>query len=165
MQRFNVVLKNGINKSLRGLAIAPVPISLFLIFTSIIVGGGLYSLFEANANWIDGMYWATVVLPTVGFGDYSPHTTLGRAVYEFVSAAGWISTLLMGGAVIDAIRERTINQHFEQTAELDDDLAHLEQQAKEVMDCVARLKTLIDNDHIRAAAKAAHEERQGASYA
>jgi hypothetical protein len=130
-----------------------------LIAFSIIVGGGLYSIFETGANWVDGMYWATVVLPTVGFGDYSPHTTLGRSVYEFVAASGWVATILMSGAFVNALREYTIQSHFEETAELDDDLANLEQQAHEVTECIARLKNLISNDHIREAARKAHEER------
>lgn len=130
-----------------------------LITFAIIGCGGLYSLFEANANWIDGMYWATVVLPTVGFGDYSPHTTLGRAVYEWVAFSGFVSTIMLSGAFVNAIREFTIQSHFEETAELDDDFANLEQQAHEVSECVARLKTLISNDHFREAARRAHEER------
>lgn len=161
MRRFNAAAKRRIDKVLKALARAPVRISLVLIALSVIVGGGLYSIFEQDASWVDGMYWATVVLPTVGFGDYSPATTAGRTVYIFVVASGWMATLLMGGAVVSAIREHDIEAAHEATADLDDDFAHLEQQANEVIECIARLRTLVDNDHIRAAAKIAHEERQG----
>lgn len=159
--RFNDLLKRAINWTLHNIAKAPVRISLFLVLSSIFGGGALYSLFEENADYIDGMYWATVVLPTVGFGDFSPEHIGGRLVYMYVVASGWFATIFVGAAVVDAIRERTIEQKHEQTPEFDDDLVHLKQQAQEVVDCIERFSALVDNDHIRAAARKAAEERNG----
>lgn len=154
-------LKRGINWTLRHLAAAPVRISLSLIATSIFVGGGLYSIFETDASYVDGMYWATVVLPTVGFGDFSPHTTPGRTVYEFVMAAGWVSTILMAGAVVSAIREHDIHEHHEMTAEIDDDLADLRLKATALVDGIERLSRIVDHDTIREATRKVHDERNG----
>lgn len=160
MRKLNHTLKRGIQKTLKGLALAPVRISLALILFSVFICGGIYSLAEDNASWVDGMYWATVVLPTVGFGDFSPATTVGRATYIWVAASGWIATILMGGAVVDAIREHTIQQqHYEQTAEFDDDFDNLDAKVDELKACIAKLRALADNDHVREGARKAHTER------
>ncbi|WP_078030784.1 ion transporter [Massilia sp. KIM] len=35
------------------------------------------------------MYWATVTMTTVGYGDLTPHTTLGRGIASFMMLLGW----------------------------------------------------------------------------
>jgi hypothetical protein len=39
----------------------------------------------------DSLYWTITVLTTVGFGDITPHTTLGKALFIFDAISG-IST-------------------------------------------------------------------------
>jgi voltage-gated potassium channel len=35
------------------------------------------------------MYWATVTMTTVGYGDITPHTSLGKAIASFMMLMGW----------------------------------------------------------------------------
>ncbi len=35
------------------------------------------------------MYWATVTMTTVGYGDITPHTNLGKAIASFMMLMGW----------------------------------------------------------------------------
>jgi voltage-gated potassium channel len=35
------------------------------------------------------MYWATVTMTTVGYGDVTPHTVLGRTIASFMMLLGW----------------------------------------------------------------------------
>jgi voltage-gated potassium channel len=35
------------------------------------------------------MYWATVTMTTVGYGDITPHTPLGKAIASFMMLLGW----------------------------------------------------------------------------
>jgi voltage-gated potassium channel len=35
------------------------------------------------------MYWATVTMTTVGYGDITPHTHLGKAIASFMMLLGW----------------------------------------------------------------------------
>lgn len=122
---------DDIERMLRTVAKSPVRIALSIILSAFLIGGTLFSIFEDNASWIDGLYWATVVMPTVGFGDFSPQTIGGRWVYEYVVASGWIGTLILGGAFAGAIAQYRIQNHLG-TEELDDDFDH----------CIAQLESL-----------------------
>jgi voltage-gated potassium channel len=35
------------------------------------------------------MYWATVTMTTVGYGDITPHTNLGKTIASFMMLLGW----------------------------------------------------------------------------
>jgi voltage-gated potassium channel len=35
------------------------------------------------------MYWATVTMTTVGYGDITPHTSLGKLIASFMMLLGW----------------------------------------------------------------------------
>lgn len=47
----------------------------------------------------DGMWWAIVTLTTVGFGDISPVTTVGREVGSVLKVAGLFNLALFAGIV------------------------------------------------------------------
>jgi len=94
---------------------------IYLLIGTVCIGGALYSLLEKNANWFDGVWWATVTLTTVGYGDYSPHTFAGRWVAAFVMAGGIGSVAILTGILADEIREARIRD-VDMTPELDDDI-------------------------------------------
>lgn len=116
-------LGDDIERILCRVARAPVRIALALGFSGLLIGGTLYSMIE-KGDWIDGVYWALVVMTTVGFGDFSPETIPGRWVFVYVVASGILSTVLMTSALAGAVAQRRI-QHFAGTAELDDDFDYL----------------------------------------
>ncbi|KAJ3455361.1 hypothetical protein MRS44_013961 [Fusarium solani] len=49
----------------------------FLLY--LLIGARVFSKVE-DWNYLDAVYWADVTLFTIGFGDYAPNTTLGRAL-------------------------------------------------------------------------------------
>lgn len=73
-------------------------ISIFMltVLTLVIIMGSLMYLVEGGANGFstipDSIYWAIVTITTVGYGDISPVTALGK----FVASA----IMLMGYAII-----------------------------------------------------------------
>ncbi len=111
-------------KVLRRVARRPGRACVFLLVGTVTVGGALYSLTEKNADWFDGVWWATVTLTTVGYGDYSPESFLGRWLAAFVMAGGIGSVAILTGILADEIRQARIDQ-ADETPDLSDDLDHV----------------------------------------
>ncbi|MHA6206018.1 ion transporter [Dyella soli] len=63
------------------------------ILTLVLIFGSLMYLIEGPENGYANiplsMYWAVVTMTTVGFGDITPHTTLGRIVTSLIMLLGY----------------------------------------------------------------------------
>ncbi len=58
----------------------------------VIIGSGMYVIEGAEHGFTDiptSIYWAIVTLTTVGYGDISPHTMIGKTVASFVMILGY----------------------------------------------------------------------------
>jgi voltage-gated potassium channel len=66
---------------------------IFTVFVIVLVVGTLMCLIEGDENGFDsiphGVYWAIVTLTTVGYGDITPHTVLGRVLASFIMIMGY----------------------------------------------------------------------------
>jgi voltage-gated potassium channel len=66
---------------------------VFTVFVIVLVVGTLMCLIEGDENGFDsiphGVYWAIVTLTTVGYGDITPHTVLGRVLASFIMIMGY----------------------------------------------------------------------------
>jgi len=113
-----------LNRILRFIAQFPGRACLYLLVTTVVLGGAFFSLVEEGADWIDGMWWAIVTLTTVGYGDFAPDSIAGRWVAMFVMAGGLGSVAILTGLLADEIREARIHGRDE-TPELDDDIEHV----------------------------------------
>lgn len=70
-----------------------IAVFIFAITTILVVFGSAMYLIEGPENGFDNIpvsiYWAVVTLTTVGFGDITPKTDLGRAVSALVMILGY----------------------------------------------------------------------------
>ena len=78
--------------------------ALSLLGTATLVGGVSITLIEKGTNpdittLGDGIWWALVTLTTVGFGDITPITPLGRVVGGVLMVAGMFTLALFAGIV------------------------------------------------------------------
>jgi voltage-gated potassium channel len=66
---------------------------LFAVLTIVVIAGALMYEIEGDANGFTsiptGMYWAVVTVTTVGYGDISPHTVLGRCLASILMILGY----------------------------------------------------------------------------
>jgi len=80
---------------------------LFIVFTS---GVSMYIL-EADINknihtLFDGIYWAIVTISTVGYGDISPVTDVGRAISILIIVSGIAMISFVTSVIVSAFSER-----------------------------------------------------------
>ena len=66
---------------------------LLAVLTIVIIVGAMMYQIEGEANGFTsipvGMYWAIVTVTTVGYGDISPHTVLGRILASLLMTIGY----------------------------------------------------------------------------
>jgi voltage-gated potassium channel len=67
--------------------VANSPSLLLLVFVAVMVlASGLYGVFE-DAGFLDSLYWSIVTATTLGYGDFSPHSTEGKVLTSVLIAS------------------------------------------------------------------------------
>ena len=60
--------------------VANSPSLLFVVFVIIMTTASvMYGIFE-DAGFLDSLYWSIVTATTLGYGDFSPHSTAGKVL-------------------------------------------------------------------------------------
>ena len=141
---------------LRYIAQSPGRACLYLLSTTVVLGGALFSVIpgEPDADWFDGVWWAIVTLTTVGYGDYSPESFLGRWLGALVMAGGISAVAILTGLLADEIREARIHDKDE-TPELDDDIEHV---MSILSDELLKLQAKVSHPDVVAALRKVHQE-------
>lgn len=63
------------------------------------------------------MYWAVVTMTTVGYGDITPHTNLGKLLASFMMLLGWGILAVPTGIVTAELSSRRFAQHLQAAGE------------------------------------------------
>lgn len=86
---------------------------LAAIATVVILSGGtLFYHYVENLNYVDAFYFSTITLTTVGYGDITPETTLGKLFTSFyvltgIAILGSFANLLLKRQMIKRNRNRS----------------------------------------------------------
>lgn len=82
---------------------AKITVFLTTVLVSVVIVGATMYLIEGPENGFTsipmGMYWAIVTMTTVGYGDISPGTTLGRIVASLLMVLGYSLIIVPTGIV------------------------------------------------------------------
>ena len=96
-----------------------------------------------------------MTLTTVGYGDYSPETFVGRWLGAFVMAGGIGAVAILTGLLADEIREARVRDKDE-TPELDDDIEHV---MAIMADEMEKLRLKVSHPHVVEALRKVHNEK------
>lgn len=104
---------------IRALKASRVKIAVFLyaVMTVVIIIGSVMYVIEGGENGFTSIpasvYWAIVTLTTVGYGDISPHTTLGQALAAIVMIMGYgiiaVPTGIVTAELVQSERRKPIS--------------------------------------------------------
>jgi voltage-gated potassium channel Kch len=69
-----------------------------LLATTVLVlaGGSIFYHYIENWSWVDSIYFSVITLTTVGYGDFSPDTELGKVftIFYIIIGIGIILTFI-----------------------------------------------------------------------
>lgn len=88
---------------------------LSVVLMLILILGTVMYVVEGPANGFTSipmaMYWATVTITTVGYGDMTPHTPLGKAIASFMMLLGWGILAVPTGIVSAEMTSQKLSRH------------------------------------------------------
>ena len=91
-----------------------IEVFVYGVFTAVVIFGSLMYLIEGPENgyesMFDGVYWSIVTMSTVGFGDITPSTPLGKVLAAMLMITGYsviaVPTGIVSAEVATAGRTR-----------------------------------------------------------
>lgn len=105
-------------------------------------GGAIFAQVEERSVW-DGVWWAVTTMATVGYGDLSPATVVGRLLAIALMLIGIGFFALVTGAVAQRFLATEVAEVEEAELELADDIAAARTEfARELRELSERLQAL-----------------------
>jgi len=77
---------------------------LLVLLVVVVLGGFLMSRVE-GISLFDALYWAFITAFTIGYGDITPHTAIGKVLSLIIGLEGIILTGIVVAISVTALRE------------------------------------------------------------
>lgn len=101
---------------------------------------------EPRTLW-DGVWWAMSTVTTVGYGDISPHTTLGRIIGLALMLIGIGFVALLTGAIAQRFLDANVARIEASEARIEATDLDLVQEVREIAERLARLEARLVREH------------------
>lgn len=102
-----VVISNMLRKVRKQLGAVLILIVIYIFISAMLIFQLESALFN---NFLDALYWATISITTIGYGDISPVTTAGRVITMISALVGMaviaLPTGIISAAYMDEIRRK-----------------------------------------------------------
>lgn len=59
-----------------------------VVAVTVLAGGAIFFHYTEKLNWVDAFYFCTITLTTIGYGDITPTTNLGKIFTSFYAILG-----------------------------------------------------------------------------
>ena len=82
---------NPVNELGRGIraAFSDTRVRALLALTACLIGGAsVFYHWAEGWGWLDSVYFSVITIATVGYGDFSPHTAIGKVFTIFYVLSG-----------------------------------------------------------------------------
>ncbi len=91
------------------------PRIIFAVLILIIIGGGIVFVAESGINkqfshFIDSLWWGAVTITTVGYGDMTPSSGIGRIIAVIMMFGGIVLTSIFSGTIASIFVDRKIQE-------------------------------------------------------
>ena len=81
-----------------------------ILFGMILVFAMVFSLFEKDATFTDGLWTAYITVTTIGYGDFSAHTPAGRTITVLTSLFGIGCFAVFTGIIVEKALQRRMKK-------------------------------------------------------
>jgi len=105
-----LVVFTGFGRTVRRIVADPESRGLTVLASGLTIGGAAFDGAVEGLSWIDGFYFTVVTLTTVGYGDISSATTLGKVfttVYPLIGAGVIVSLVTVAARNMLESRDET----------------------------------------------------------
>lgn len=94
-------------RPIKRMANSPVLLAVVVLLTLVVAGLGFAAI--EGGSLLDGLYWASTTITSVGYGDLSPATSLGK-IFTIVFQL-WSLFILLPCAVANIIDSVRVDEH------------------------------------------------------
>jgi voltage-gated potassium channel len=118
-----------------------------LVLLTAVGGAAAFEVAERHAqpdlSFGDSLWWAIVTMTTVGYGDFSPHTELGRVVEVIVMLIGIGFIALLTGSIAERFLRRDVDAARDELGEIGDLELEMAAEIGAVRERLDRLEALV----------------------